>query len=101
MTKFDNVKVGDKVWSTIFGWGEIVAINKDDNFPLKVFFGDYREEFDFEGRYWEHSLVTLFWNEIKLPSNEEDKKPFNLVEYLRENLEPKEFIYKDNNIFLY
>ena len=42
---------------------------------------------------------TLFWNEIKLPAEEEDKKPFDLVEFLKKNLVPKEFKEDDDNIF--
>ena len=43
----------------------------------------------------------LFWNEVKLPTVEEDKKPFDLVNFLRYNLEPKEFEQDTSNIELY
>lgn len=33
MRKFDNAKVGDKVFSTIYGWGEIVEVNKFNEEP--------------------------------------------------------------------
>lgn len=31
MVKFNNAKVGDRVWHIIHGLGEIVHINKDEN----------------------------------------------------------------------
>lgn len=103
MAKFDNVKVGDKVFSTVYGWGKVFSVDKTDvHFPLVI-------EFDKNIRMCYRSDGTtnvlnkfpnLFWNEIKLPTEEEDKKPFNLVEFLRENLEPKDFKYGKYNYYI-
>lgn len=100
MAKFDNAKVGDKVFSTVYGWGKVFSVDKTDvHFPLVI-------EFDKNIRMCYRSDGTtnvlnkfpnLFWNEVKLPNEEEDKKPFDLVEFLRENLEPKEFLLEEHN----
>lgn len=96
MSKFDNAKVGDRVWYIIKGWGEVEHVIK--NIGIRVRFKvsetvEVSEVFTFDGKRYElnDKYPMLFWNEVKLPTDEEDKKPFNLVEYLRENLEPKEF----------
>lgn len=47
-----------------------------------------------------NKFPNLFWNEVKLPTEEEDKKPFDLVEFLRENLKPKEFEYGKRNRYI-
>lgn len=106
MAKFENAKVGDRVFSTIYGWGEIIEINKNECYALCAKFpysdiGTVTISYTFDGRAsTRNKYPTLFWNEFHIPTEEEDKKPFNLVEFLRENLEPKEFVYKEKNIFL-
>lgn len=104
MAKFDNAKVGDRVFSTVYGWGKVFSVDKTDvHFPLVIEFDKnirmcYRSDGTTNGL---DKFPNLYWNEIKLPTEEEDKKPFNLVEFLRENLEPKEFEQDTSNIELY
>lgn len=110
MAKFDNAKVGDNVWSSKKGWGKITKIDKSKVYDLLevTFLISSNEDIEkitytFDGR---ESLLdlypTLFWNEVELPTDEEDKKPFDLVAFLRENLEPEEFIVGEENIaFIY
>lgn len=104
MAKFDNAKVGDRVFSTIYGWGKVFSVDKTDvHFPLVIEFDKnirmcYRSDGTTNGL---NKFPNLFWNEVKLPTDEEDKKPFDLVEFLRENLEPKEFKKMENNHYLY
>ena len=107
MSKFENAEVGNRVWSSKHGWGRITKIDKSkvfnllvasfllpDNTPIEI-------TYTFDGRESLFDLhPTLFWNEIKLPAEEEDKKPFDLVEFLKKNLVPKEFKEDDDNIFL-
>lgn len=39
MAKFDNAKVGDKVFSTVYGWGVIILLSQlDQEFPIIVEF---------------------------------------------------------------
>lgn len=106
MAKFSNAKVGDRVWYIIKGWGEVERVIK--NIGIRVRFKvsetvEVSNVFTFEGKRYElnDKYPMLFWNEIKLPTDEEDKKPFDLVEFLRDNLEPKEFEYKKENFYLY
>lgn len=108
MAKFDNAKVGDNVWSSKKGWGKITKIDKSKVMDLlEVTFlisSNYDIEkitYTFDGR---ESLLdlypTLFWNEVKLPTDEEDKKPFDLVNFLRESLKVKKFIKNEDNYYL-
>ena len=105
MAKFDNAKKNNRVWSVQHGWGTVIDFSegyvhwffqvKFDNGYDQWYFPDGRAE-------KKDANPTLFWNEIKLPAEEEDKKPFDLVEFLRENLEPEEFIVGAENIaFIY
>lgn len=104
MAKFDNAKVGDKVFSTVYGWGKVFSVDKTDvHFPLVI-------EFDKNIRMCYRSDGTtnvlnkfpnLFWNEVKLPTDEEDKR-FDLVEFLKDNIEPTEFVAGAENVtFVY
>ena len=36
--RFENAKVGDKVWSCIHGNGEVVGLTESDEYPLKLRF---------------------------------------------------------------
>lgn len=107
MAKFDNAKVGDKVWHIIHGWGEIVHINKDEIYGITVRFTVPDGSCRFDDTYTfggfactGHKCPSIYWNEIKLPTDKEDKKPFDLVDFLKENLEPEEFEYEGNNYTL-
>lgn len=102
MAKFDNAKVGDRVWYIIEGWGEVECVIK--NVGIRVRFKvsetvEVSNVFTFDGKRYQlnDKYPMLFWNEVKLPTDEEDKKPFDLVEFLRENLEPKEFLLEEHN----
>lgn len=106
MAKFDNAKVGDRVWSIRYGWGKIknVALNKVYGLLIEFLRSDgtpYECVYTFDGKdYDSDRYPTLFWNGFHIPTEKEDKKPFNLVEFLRENLEPVEFNEDKFNYFL-
>ena len=107
MSKFENAEVGNRVWSSKHGWGRITKIDKSkvfnllvasfllpDNTPIEI-------TYNFDGRESLFDLhPTLFWNEIKLPAEEDDKKPFDLVKYLEENLSPADFTKDVSNDYL-
>lgn len=104
MAKFDNAKVGDRVWYIIKGWGEVERVIK--NIGIRVRFKvsetvEVSEVFTFDGKRYQlnDKYPMLFWNEVKLPTDEEDKR-FDLVEYLKENLQPVEFNEDKFNYFL-
>lgn len=103
MAKFDNAKVGDRVFDLLKGWGTIVEIRKNEEYPIYVN-GDIDSfcTFTLDGKRYDKDVTpTLFWNEFHIPTDEEDKKPFDLVEFLRKNLEPKEFEYEKENFYIY
>lgn len=99
MAKFSNAKVGDRAFDILRGWGTIIAIKLNQEYPI-YFNADIDSfcTFTLDGKRDKiDKNPTLFWNEVKLPTEEEDKKPFDLVEFLRENLEPKEFLLEEHN----
>ena len=98
---FRNAKVGDRVWDFLKGWGTVIDTSWDEDYPIFVKF-DYEEFktcFTYKGfADADDKNPTLFWDEIKF---EIPEKSFDLKEFLKENLEPKEFCFDENNYFLY
>ena len=102
MAKFESAKVGERVWDIIKGeWGRITKIYKNLDYPLVVFFKSGGCRYTLDGQTQRNERCRLFWNEVRLPSAEEDKKPFKLVEYLEENIKPKKFNGTDKNWCFY
>lgn len=99
MKKFSNAKVGDKVFSSVNGWGEITSICSEGYYQIIVEFdnGDTTEYMPDGREFADDKYPTLFWNGFHIPTNEEDKKSFNLVDFLKENLEPKKFKNNEDN----
>ena len=100
MAKFDDVKIGGKLYDVILDeWGKVVEKITDKKFGLVLEFKDGSKRFYmFNGKFSSNDKKpTLFWNEVKLPSDNEDLPPFNLVEFLKENLKVKKFEIKDKN----
>lgn len=96
---FRNAKVGDRVWDFRFGWGNIKKIDLDKDYPICVELYNNTQTYTTDGKYREFDKnPVLFWDEIKF---EIPKKPFNLKEFLKENLEPKEFVPYEENYYLY
>ena len=98
---FRNAKVGDRVWYIAKGWGTIVEINEDREYPI-VFIADVDSfcTFTFDGkRDVNDKNPSLFWDEIKY---EIPEKPtiFNLENELRK-LIIKEFEFEERNYYLY
>lgn len=104
MAKFSNAKVGDKVFSSIFGWGKIVGIYNECICSVQVEFdnGD-TVGYMFDGRRFgdDDKYPTLFWNEFHIPTDEEDKSPFDLVEFLKESVSSVEFFEGEDNYFVF
>lgn len=68
MNTFKDSKVGDKVWSFRMGYGVIYQIEVDDDYPIKVDFGDGfdKESFTYCGRYFsEDTNPVLFHSKVK------------------------------------
>lgn len=101
MARFDNAKIGDKVYCLMYGWGKIHNIDKKYIYCIDVYFNDCDISFTIDGKRFKEDINhVLFWNEVKLPTEEEDKRPFNLAEFLINNLEPKEFENGKPNYYL-
>lgn len=69
---FRNAKVGDRVFSYLNGWGEIIGVDKDCLYPI-LFNSDDGEysSFTIDGKKELKDInPTLFWSEIKLENNE-------------------------------
>ena len=80
MAYFDGVKVGDRVWSIEFGWGEVNIVDNSKEI-LYISFDSLSDEkkigntvqYNFNGfRFIEQSLLklaknqTLFWDEVEI-----------------------------------
>lgn len=88
---FRDAKIGDRVWDFIWHWGTIINISTGNDYPITVKFdsNNYIIAYKVNGIYAsEDESPRLFWDEIKFKIPE---KPFNLKEFLKENLEHKEF----------
>lgn len=97
---FEDAQVGDRVWDFLCGWGTIININKDEGYPMKIKFDNYRnryETYTLDGKNYIENNPSLFWNEIKFKVPE---KPFDLKRLLKE-LKVKIFAIEERNCYLY
>lgn len=106
MAKFSNAKVGQDVWSSVYGWGEIKEVYHGSIYKLKVTFDDgYRTietYFTVEGKHnIEDKYCTLFWNEFTIPDENEKEESFDLVEFLQLNVSYVEHDTSANNYFIH
>lgn len=95
---FRNAKVGDRAYDILRGWGTIVAIKQDSEYPI-CFKADIDSfcTFTFDGKRADIDISpSLFWDEIKF---EVPEKPFSLEDELRK-LEVVEFEYEKDNTYL-
>ncbi|MGL5014450.1 MAG: hypothetical protein ACRC6V_09210 [Bacteroidales bacterium] len=60
-------KVGDKVWSISYGWGEIVGIDHNSSYMLKVQFDDEYITYTDDGKQYYGNNRDLFFKEIPIP----------------------------------
>lgn len=67
-TTFETAKVGDKVWTFEFGWGEIRSISHLDIYPLLAIFSDNNYMFyKIDGTHLLRGVKhTLYWDEVKI-----------------------------------
>lgn len=66
-TTFENAKVGDRVWHTAMGWGEVARIREGDQYSILVKFeNDECDSFTTTGyERYSDEYQSLFWNERK------------------------------------
>jgi hypothetical protein len=63
---FRNAKVGDPVYSIVYGEGRIEAINQDKFFPLGCRFKDSTQYFRENGQEYVAGLPTIFTHPVKI-----------------------------------
>ena len=65
-TTFETAKVGDRVWSSTRGWGEITRIENHSNYPITVKYDSSGfGKFTFGGCLLINGAMQgLFWDEI-------------------------------------
>jgi hypothetical protein len=73
---FKDVKVGDKVWSVVNGWGKVYYIYDHNNFNtyIKVEFRDCYTCYDVNGKAEFNEMPSLFWDEVKIEAPPKPKK---------------------------
>lgn len=75
MAKFSNAKIGEEVFSSVYGKGYIINVYDKGDTPIQVKFKYCIREFTihgFEKTSTEYVYPTLFWNEFHIPSDEEE-----------------------------
>jgi hypothetical protein len=82
MATFENANVGDVVFSTNFGWGEITAIDTFHRYPINARFNNNEHgRFTFEGYNNVHTKEqTLFFDAVVIDINTVPVKVINGVE---------------------
>jgi len=80
-TTFENAKVGDKVWSCVYGWGEIKTIITEMKYPISVKFkrSNYTISYNWNGIRIPTENCTLFWDEINMTPPERPKRKVKKV----------------------
>lgn len=67
---FKDAKIGDKVWSSVYGDGVIVDVVDRLKYPIFVVFANYsyQHTFDINGRNHTSDMYpTLFWEKFDIP----------------------------------
>lgn len=71
MDDFSKVKIGQQLWSPIFGWGKVVGVDKNYSCGLVMEVGisqRYQYEFNFNGQYKGYCDFpqSLFWDKVEI-----------------------------------
>jgi len=81
MAYFDDVKIGDKVYDLVYGWGKIHTI-EDDLFWVEFNIGiETTYSFDGKNMYRDNINQTLFWDEIQFTIPEPPKKEYKFKSF--------------------
>lgn len=79
---FRDAKVGDAVWSVVYGWGKVVSIDLMPDFPVLVKFdSQLNSGFSYrrDGRYAADQFPTLFWDEVPIVAPPRPKRKVKKV----------------------
>ena len=71
MAYFDGIKVGDKVWDFVYGYGKVVDANYLSDFPIKVEFEESKNDNSYtkDGKVNYDTNQTLFWGKLEFKDN--------------------------------
>lgn len=97
-------KIGDRVWCTFMGWGEVLidktTNDNDTKLPLAVEFENgYIGRFTKDGRAFTNGLRCLFFEEIIVPHSALEK-PRKTAQEMLDECEGIEFKYGEKNFFI-
>jgi hypothetical protein len=67
MSYFDGIKVGDRVWDFIYGWGVVYEVRNEYLYPITVDFSSDFNSYNMDGEGDKSHFQVLFWNEFKVP----------------------------------
>lgn len=89
---FKNAVVGDRVWSIRKGWGTVIKVDTDSDYPIKVRLdvSERIEGYTYDGRFTSVDLgPELFWDEVHIvaPSKPKVKRSYEEVKWC--NIYPK------------
>lgn len=75
MDDFSSVKVGDRLWSAVFGWGVVVDTCRVPMMIRSELTNDIHS-FTKDGKFYVDGLQCLFWDEVKIvpPPKPKEKK---------------------------
>ena len=91
-----EINIGDKVWSNIYGWDEVVSFCKESILLIRTNYCVY----DINGRY--NTICkypTLFWQEFEIPKKAFEKPKYKVKKYLvvYEGVEGEDGFYTTQN----
>ena len=101
---FKNAKVGDKVWSCLYGWGKVINIdNYTDSYPI-AFLPDNRENkyiintytFSGHGRV-DNEYPELYWQEPEI-KYEVTERPEPEIDWTKVPVDIKVLVCGDNRL---
>ena len=88
---FADVQVGDYVWDSRKGWGNVGEVVHSSHFPIRVDFGHDSDAYTLDGYYSIDDVhPSLFWDEIEL------KAPPAPMPHLE--LDTEVFVWKDDGL---
>ncbi len=73
-TTFERARTGDKVWTKKDGWGSIVRIDDNEEYPIVARFENRWKAFNLKGfALMSDKHQSLFWDELKIPTRPKKK----------------------------
>ena len=98
---FKNAQIGDRVYDYVLDkWGVIIDVNSDvcDGCPIEVEFDSVIRFYTYDGRHFgANTNPILFWDRVEIVA---PPRPFNLLQFLQDNLIQRKFIYGVENYYL-